>query len=248
VLTIATVAVTVAVFLALRTPETAGPASRRVPDNTAQQQGSMGQARGRVDWRAVLTLCGVSVLLVTAHFISYTYFALVITEVTGTSSAMVMFLAIFGVTGAAGTCLIGRYLDIGPRRAEIVTMTVFGAALATLSLTLLPVPSVISYAGATVAVAAWGLAFAATGPIFQTGILRIAPSDADRASSVYVTGVQIGIASGSALGALLISLSTMWLPPVSTLLAIVVLLLLVRSRPTQATTRRARSIAKAGPQ
>lgn len=246
VLTIATVAVTIAVFFALRTPTTTGPALRTVPENTAQQQATVRQTRGSVDWRAVLTLCGVSILLVTAHFISYTYFALIITEITGTARAVVMFLAVFGVAGAAGTFLIGRYLDIAARRAEIVTMTLFAAALVTLSPTLLPVPSVISYAGAAVAVTVWGLSFAATGPIFQTGILRIAAGDPDRASSVYVTGVQIGIASGSALGALLVSLSTVWLLPVSTLLAIAVLLLIVRSRPTRATTPRAGSNPNTG--
>lgn len=246
VLTIATVAVTIAVFFALRTPAATGPASRTAPETTAQQQGTVRQTRGSVDWQAVLTLCGVSILLVTAHFISYTYFALIITEITGTARAVVVFLAIFGAAGAAGTFLVGRYLDIAARRAEVVTMTLFAAALAALSLSLLPAPPVISYAGATIAVAVWGLAFAATGPIFQTGILRIAAEDPDRASSVYVTGVQIGIASGSALGALLVSLSTVWLLPVSTLLAIAVLFLLLRIRPTRATARRASSSPKAG--
>ncbi|MCI1788997.1 MAG: hypothetical protein LKI58_13245 [Actinomyces sp.] len=67
-------------------------------------------------------------------------------ERVGTATVLVLTIApaavtiaIFGVAGAAGTFLIGRYLDIAARRAEIVTMTMFAAAPAALSLTLLPI-------------------------------------------------------------------------------------------------------------
>lgn len=86
-------------------------------------------------------------------------------------------------------------------------MSTFTAGLVILALTLVPAPAIVTFVMAVIAVSAWGVAFAATGPVFQTGVMRIAERDADRASAVYVTGVQIGIAIGSALGSPLLGQS-----------------------------------------
>lgn len=181
-LALVTVASTIAVFWALRT-------TTRQPDvgSVTQKYSAVAQRSGPVNWREVLVLCTISILLVTAHFITYTYFAVVITEITGTSSSVVMFLTLFGIAGAVGTFLIGRYIDKGPRRAEILTMSTFTAGLVILALTLVPAPVIVTFVMAVIAVSAWGVAFAATGPVFQTGVMRIAERDADRASAVYVT-------------------------------------------------------------
>ena len=81
-------------------------------------------------------------------------------------------------------------------------MAAFVVGVALLALALAPAPTAVRHVAATVAVVVWGGAFAAAGPVFQTGVMRLAAGDADRASSVYVTGFQIGItAGGSALGA-----------------------------------------------
>lgn len=233
VLAITTILITVAVFWALRTSATANP-EQATPGGSTASEHATAPVRAVVSWRAIFVLCGISILLVTAHFITYTYFAVVITEITGQPSNVVVFLTLFGITGAVGTFLIGRFIDLGARRAEVVTMTTFAAGLAILALTLLPAPPAVTYAGVFIAVAVWGLAFAATGPVFQTGVMRIAEHDADRASSVYVTGVQIGIATGSAIGTPILTQSFAWFPPVSALLAFIVLLLVIVRRPTSA--------------
>jgi len=225
-LALVTVASTIAVFWALRT-------TTLQPDmeSVTQKYSAVAQRSGPVNWREVLVLCTISILLVTAHFITYTYFAVVITKITGTSSAVAMFLTLFGIAGAVGTFLIGRYIDKGPRRAEILTMSTFTAGLVILALTLIPAPAIVTFVMAAIAVTAWGVAFAATGPVFQTGVMRIAEREADHASAVYVTGVQIGIASGSALGSPLLGQSFAWLPPVSAILALLVLVLVIVRRP-----------------
>ena len=224
VLTGATVLVTGAVLRSLRSAReepSAPPADVR-------------SSRAGVRWRAVVLLCGISVLLVTAHFISYTYIAVIVTEVTGTAGLVVAVLTLFGLAGAVGTVIIGRLIDHGARRAELVTMSSFAAGLLNLALATLPLSPGLRNAGVFVAVAVWGIAFAATGPVFQTGVMRIADGDADRASSVYVTGVQVGIAAGSAVGATVLARSVAWLPVVSAVLALVVLALVVVCRPTSA--------------
>jgi predicted MFS family arabinose efflux permease len=191
VLTGATVLVTGALLRSLRS-------AREEPSAPPSDVRS---SRAGVRWRAVVLLCGISVLLVTAHFISYTYIAVIVTEVTGTAGLVVAVLTLFGLAGAVGTVIIGGLIDHGARRAELVTMSSFAAGLLILALATLPLSPGLRYAGVFVAVAVWGIAFAATGPVFQTGVMRIADGDADRASSVYVTGVQVGIAAGSAVGA-----------------------------------------------
>ncbi|WP_324615873.1 MFS transporter, partial [Streptomyces puniciscabiei] len=147
---------------------------------------------------AVLTLCGVALVLVTAHFISYTYFSVLVSGVTGSSAAVVALLTVFGLAGAVGTFLVGRHNDTAPRRTATVTMAVFVVGVALLLSGFAPLPAAVAVTSAAVGVALWGGAFAAAGPVFQTGIMRVAAAEADRASSVYVTCFQVGIAGGSA--------------------------------------------------
>ncbi|WP_128428347.1 MFS transporter [Streptomyces cyaneus] len=238
----ATVAVTLALVWALRPRPTTnaslhdGPAGAPpgTVDRSAAERSPVDRSaadRSVVDWSAVLTLCAVAVVLVVAHFLSYTYFAVIVTDVTGGSGAVVVLLAVFGGAGAVGTYLIGRHNDSSPQRSAVVTMAAFAAGVGLLALAFAPVPTAVRCAVAAVAVAVWGGAFAAAGPVFQTGVMRLAGADADRASSVYVTGFQIGIAGGSALGAMLLGQPVGLLPLVSAVLATAVLVAVLIRRP-----------------
>ncbi|MFF7308670.1 MFS transporter [Streptomyces sp. NPDC008137] len=231
VLAAATVAVTVGLVWALRPREHAAGPQTGQPRETAAPE----TARGAVHWPRVLTLCAVAVVLITAHFLSYTYFAVLVADITGTSTAVVVLLAVFGLAGAVGTYLAGRNNDTAPRRTAVVTIGVFAAGVALLALSPALGPAAVRGAAAAAAVALWGGAFAAAGPVFQTGVMRLAGKDADRASSVYVTGFQIGIAGGSALGAVLLGHSPLWLPVASTALVAAVLLAVLVLRPVPAT-------------
>lgn len=197
-------------------PEVAGSGAEVVP--------------GSMRPRAVLALCGVALVFVTAHFLSYTFFAVLVADIAGTSRAVVALLTVFGLAGAAGTYLVGRHNDSAPRRTATVTTAVFLAGVGLLALGFVPAPTSARMVLAVGSVALWGGAFAAAGPVFQTGIMRLAGDDADRASAVYVTGFQIGIAGGSALGAVLLSTSAVWLPALSTALATAVLLAVLGGR------------------
>ncbi|MEE1786245.1 MFS transporter [Streptomyces sp. SP17BM10] len=224
-LALATAVVTGTLACALRRRPDGAPTDAPAREETA--------AAGRVgmDRRAVLTLCGVALVLVTAHFLSYTYFSVLVGGVTGSAGSVVILLTVFGLAGAAGTFLVGRHNDTAPRRTATVTTAAFVAGVGLLLLASAPLPGTVATGLAAVAVALWGGAFAAAGPVFQTGIMHLAGDDADRASSIYVTGFQIGIASGSALGAALLDGSPAWLPAVSTALATAVLLAVVLRRP-----------------
>lgn len=188
----------------------------------------------RAYWPRVLFLCGVAVVLITAHFLSYTYFAVLTADITGMSGAVVVLLTVFGLAGAVGTWLVGRHNDTAPQRTAAVTIAVFAVGIGLLALAPALGGPVARSAAAAAAVALWGGAFAAAGPVFQTGVMRLAGQDADRASSLYVTGFQAGIAGGSVLGAALLGHSPLWLPVVSTLLVLLVLLAVLTRRPVPA--------------
>ncbi|AXE88243.1 MFS transporter [Streptomyces sp. Go-475] len=230
VLAAATVAVTLGLVWALglrrdpRPPVAGEPPGPAVPE----------PGRPAVPWRRVLTLCAVAVVLITAHFLSYTYFAVLVADLTGTSAAVVVLLAVFGAAGAVGTFLVGRHNDTAPQRTAAVTIAVFAVGIGLLALASALDGTTTRGAAAAVAVALWGGAFAAAGPVFQTGVMRLAGEDADRASSVYVTGFQIGIAGGSALGAALLAHSSLWLPVTSTALVALVLAVVLVRRPVPA--------------
>ncbi|MET9817865.1 MULTISPECIES: MFS transporter [unclassified Streptomyces] len=230
VLAAATVAVTLGLVWALglrrdpRPPVAGEPRGPAVPE----------PGRPAVPWPRVLTLCAVAVVLITAHFLSYTYFAVLVADLTGTSAAVVVLLAVFGAAGAVGTFLVGRHNDTAPQRTAAVTIAVFAVGIGLLALASALDGTTTRGAAAAVAVALWGGAFAAAGPVFQTGVMRLAGEDADRASSVYVTGFQIGIAGGSALGAALLAHSSLWLPVTSTALVALVLAVVLVRRPVPA--------------
>ncbi|MEU9167306.1 MFS transporter [Streptomyces sp. NPDC048420] len=233
----ATMAVTVGLVwaLGLYGPARPTPAGATVTDGGAGEADGTGAGRRGAHWPRVLALCAVAVVLISAHFLSYTYFAVLVTDVTGASGTTVGLLAVFGCAGAVGTWLVGRYNDTVPQRTASVTIAVFAVGVGLLALASVLGGGVLARGtAAAVAVALWGGAFAAAGPVFQTGVMRLAGPEADRASSVYVTGFQIGIASGSALGAALLGRSALWLPVTSTVLVALVLLVVLVRRPVPA--------------
>jgi predicted MFS family arabinose efflux permease len=175
-------------------------------------------------WSAVLTLCLLAVILVIAHFTSYTYIVPIIERVSRSSGAVVGLLTLFGLAGAIGTLLTGRFNDGSPHLTAVVTLSVFLTGCLLLSAGFInTLPIGLRYALVTIAIVSWGGAYAAIGPVFQSGIIRAAIDDQDRASSLYVTGYQIGIASGSGLGAAVLSRSIDWLPCITALLTAAVL-------------------------
>jgi predicted MFS family arabinose efflux permease len=230
VLAAATVAVTLGLVWALGLRR--GPRPPAAGD--ARGPAAPEPVRPAVHWPRVLTLCAVAVVLITAHFLSYTYFAVLVADLTGTSAAVVVLLAVFGGAGALGTFLVGRHNDTAPQRTAAVTIAVFAVGIGLLALASALDGTTTRSTVAAVAVALWGGAFAAAGPVFQTGVMRLAGEDADRASSVYVTGFQIGIAGGSALGAALLGHSSLWLPVTSTVLVALVLAVVLVRRPVPA--------------
>ncbi len=153
-------------------------------------------------------LIAVSMLMliaVTGHFISYTFIAVVISDVVGVRGpSLAWLLAAFGVAGLVAMPLVARPFD---RRPKAVTASCMAAlSVAFVVLTALAVggrQSVVTAVLGTAAIVLWGAMAMAVSPMLQSAAMRTAPDDPDGASGLYVTAFQIGITAGSLAGGLL---------------------------------------------
>ena len=150
--------------------------------------------------RSLVAVCAVTVLVVTGHFIPYTYISVLVRRDAGlTGLALSLVLLVYGVAGVAGIGLTGWAADRWPRQAAAgcaVTLTVALAVMAAIA------PG--SAAFTVAAVAAWGAAFTAIPVALQSAVLRVAPRSADTASALYVVAFQIGIGGGALAGSALV--------------------------------------------
>ena len=133
---------------------------------------------------------------VTAVFASFTYLALLIEETAGTTW-VAPGLAAYGAFGLLGVLLTGRKIDARMIRINGGdTVLLMAAAVIGLLALQLDSGAVMLLAVAVLGVAAGALPTAAT-----TIFLHAGQRNQDLASSIYVVTFQVGIASGSALGA-----------------------------------------------
>lgn len=145
--------------------------------------------------RALATLCGLTLVGVSAHFMSYTYIAVVIGEVTDTATAPV--LAGFGVAGLVAMAVFARPLDRWPRPVLMTALAGLVAAFAGLAFVAGGDPRPVL---GVVGMLAWGAMSTALPPMLQSAAITSAPEDADGASGLYVAMFQAGIVTGALAG------------------------------------------------
>lgn len=148
--------------------------------------------------RGVAVVCTVTVALVVAHYVSYTYLAVLLADkgVRGTGFGLALFG--YGAAGLLGVLLCGRLLDAHPFRLALAMALMMTAALAVLAST----DDTIAIA---IAVLGWAMAFSSAPAILQDAVVRAAGDRADLASAVYVVAFQVGISGGSAVGGRLLT-------------------------------------------
>lgn len=96
-----------------------------------------GRASGRVvggrEWaRPVAVVCVVTMALAAAHYVSYTFLAVLVGSVGIDGTPYALLLAAYGVAGLVGVHLVGRHVDATPRATAIVLVGVLVASLAAL--------------------------------------------------------------------------------------------------------------------
>jgi predicted MFS family arabinose efflux permease len=158
--------------------------------------------------RPLLVLCALTLVGVTAHFISYTFIVVIIRDVAGVRGAhQAWLLAAYGVAGLTGMALLARPGDRRPKAAVVGCLA--GSLLAFAALATLGWadwtewrPAAASVFGAA-AIVLWGATANAMAPMLQAAAMRHSPEDPDGASGLYVAMFQVGIMAGSLTGGLL---------------------------------------------
>lgn len=164
--------------------------------------------RRRESWhlhnRRLITMCVLTLVGVTGHFISYTFIVIIIRDIVGlTGTNLAWLLAAYGIAGLTAMGLLARPGDRRPKAAIagcLAGLTLVFVVLAGLGL--------VGAGGATmlfgiVAVVAWGATATAIPPMLQSAAMRHCPEDPDGASGLYVAAFQIGIMAGSLIGGVL---------------------------------------------
>ena len=156
--------------------------------------------------RRLLAMCGLTLVGVTGHFVSYTFIVVIIRDIVGVSGpSLAWLLAAYGVAGLAAMGLLARPGDRHPKAAIagcLAGLTVVFSVLAALGWRGGSSGGVV-LAG-VIAVVAWGATATAMPPMLQSAAMRHSPGDPDSASGLYVAAFQIGIMAGSLIGGLLI--------------------------------------------
>lgn len=192
VVTAAAAAVTVTAWAAL--PPMAMPRAPHV------RRGVRHHHNSRLVTLTVLTLIGV-----TAHFISYTFIVVIIRDVVGVhGAALAWLLAAFGVAGLGSMAAMARPLDRWPHASVVGCLAVLALAFAALtSLAFDRSAGLVALVIGVAAIVLWGAASTALPPMLQSAAMRTSPDDPDGASGLYVAGFQVGIMAGSLAGGLL---------------------------------------------
>lgn len=168
-------------------------------------------AAGAAPWswrhrnRRLLTMCGLTLVGVTGHFISYSFIVVIISDIVGIDGPrLAWLLAGYGVSGLLTMGLLARPGDRRPKTTIVACMagltTVF-AVLAALGFGHRITPFTV--AAGVIAILGWGATATAVPPLLQTAAMRHSPEDPDGASGLYVAAFQVGIMAGSLLGGLL---------------------------------------------
>jgi predicted MFS family arabinose efflux permease len=160
--------------------------------------------------RVALTI----VLVMTAHFLTYTYISPLLTGAGVPEAAVGFVLVGYGVAGAAALLVGGRLTDRRPRPLLIGTVVV-----TILSLALLWVFRGAE-AGAIGATALWGFGFGAAPVLWQLVAVRAAPSAESIGPAVVNSAFNVGISLGALVGGAAIAS----VPPATLALLSVVLL------------------------
>ena len=152
-------------------------------------------ARGRT-----MILGMVAVLLVAGgHFAAFTYIRPAAERVPGiTSSSLALLLTIFGVAAFVGTMIAGPLADRRLRLGVLLAPVLIGTAVAAFALLS------ASYGAVAAAVAAWGVAFGGLPTLVLTWVARVEPDRLEPAGSLATAMFQVAIATGAAVGGVLV--------------------------------------------
>ncbi|AWP66295.1 MFS transporter [Bordetella holmesii] len=143
----------------------------------------------------VLAHVVLSLLVFTGMFTAYTYLADMLERLAGLDARLVGWSMMgFGAIGILGNTLGGRLVDKTPLGATALFTALTAISLAILSLTMrAPLPLALT-------LGAWGIAQAALFIVCHVRVMKSAPQAPAFAASLNISGANIGIGLGAAVG------------------------------------------------
>ncbi|MFH8385384.1 MFS transporter [Kitasatospora sp. NPDC018058] len=173
-----------------------------LPPLPPQAPAHLAVLRGLLRTRAVRAGLAVTLLLVTAHFGTYTYVTPFLEDVTHAGpDAVTVFLLVYGIAGVVGNFAGGAWA--GRWRSTFTTAIGLLAA----SVLLLPVLGT-TRPGAALLLVVWGLAYGAVPVCAQTWFVRAAPHAPEAATAVFTASFQATISIGALAGGVVVDASS----------------------------------------
>ncbi|NVN38724.1 MFS transporter [Komagataeibacter swingsii] len=145
----------------------------------------------------VARILATTLLFVLSHNIIYTYIV-PFAALSDLGNHIDLALFGFGLSSIFGIWIVGSYIDRKLRSLTIVSIILFAVSSFIMGL------GYGSSVAVTFAILLWGLSFGGAATLFQTASARAAGTAADLAQSMIVTVWNAAIASGGALGGLML--------------------------------------------
>ncbi|MFE0251230.1 MFS transporter [Streptomyces sp. NPDC059010] len=148
--------------------------------------------------RALLAAIGVTTLVMSGHFLAFTYVTPYLEEITGVRSSLIgVLLLVFGVAGLVGNFAAGAVVGRALRGSLIGGSGLLAVVLAVMwavgENTVLAVTMLVC----------WGVLYATLPVGLQTWVLQVVPEESEAASSWYVAAFNGAIGVGALIGGLL---------------------------------------------
>ncbi|MFJ7163959.1 MFS transporter [Streptomyces globosus] len=152
--------------------------------------------------RALRAAVGVTALIMSGHFLAFTYVAPYLEEVTGIRPSLVgALLLVFGAAGLLGNFAAGAVVGRALRTSIIASTGLMALIMAVMYAGGASGPLVIAM------LVCWGIVYAALPVALQTWVMRLVPEESEAASSLYVAAFNGAIGIGSFIGGLVIDAS-----------------------------------------
>ena len=137
----------------------------------------------------------VTLLMVTGHFLAYTYLRPMLDQIFGLSpSHITAMLLVFGVAGFAGTFVGGRLVGHSLRGTPLLAAALIAIAL------LFATTATGGLVGAAIVAALWGGAFGLVPVAMTTWMQKALPDASEAGQALLVVAFQISISSGAFIG------------------------------------------------
>jgi predicted MFS family arabinose efflux permease len=148
--------------------------------------------------RTLLTAIGVTALVMSGHFLAFTYVTPYLEDVTGVRSSLIgVLLLVFGVAGLVGNFAAGAVVSRALRGSLIGSSATLAVVLAVMWVGGASTPLAVAM------LVCWGVLYAALPVALQTWVLQVVPEESEAASSWYVAAFNGAIGVGSLIGGLL---------------------------------------------